>query len=451
MSHPRARDSSSWRRPRSLFGRLMLIWLIGTSIVLVSSLALFFGERGRTARGHVFEQIATDIVTVVWLLDAQPPSDRLATLARLQAQRKRYHFALAPLPPGRPLGAEFEHPAWTQLAHHLADRPLELRAVAGEAGQRPMLYLGTRLSDGTPFLVEATAPRPPPPPQRTLAAFISFVVGLALLTWFATRFVTRPLRRLAQAALALGEDLERPPLPDDGPEEVRHASRAFNHMQEKIRGLFAERTRLLAAITHDLQTPLTRLRLRAEMLDEGALRDKTLADLAEMAALVADGLDYAKSMSPATEAVVATRLDALLDALVADYRDSRQPVTLTEVHPVTIATRPQRLRRLLTNLIDNALKFAGSATVTLIEDDDALVINVDDDGPGIPEAELSRVCEPFYRLEGSRNRNSGGTGLGLAIARQLAQTLAAELSIRNRPGGGLRASLQLPKKPSAHA
>ncbi|HMW16234.1 MAG TPA: ATP-binding protein [Accumulibacter sp.] len=429
----------------------MLIWLIGTSIVLASSLALFFGERGRAARGHVFEQIATDIVTVVWLLDAQSPAERQNTLARLQTQRKRYRFSLAPLPAGRPVDAEFEHPAWAPLAHQLADRPLELRAVAGEAGQRPTLYLGTRLSDGTPFLVEASAPRPPPPPPRTLAAFICFIAGLILLTWFAVRFVTRPLRRLAQAALALGEDLDRPPLPDEGPEEVRHASRAFNHMQEKIRGLFAERTRLLAAITHDLQTPITRLRLRAELLDDSTLREKTLADLAEMAALVADGLAYAKTMSPATEPIVATHLDVLLDALVADYRDSQQPVTLTEVRPVTIATRPQGLRRLLSNLIDNALKFAGPATVALVEENDAWVIRVDDDGPGIAEAELSRVYEPFYRLEGSRNRDSGGTGLGLAIARQLAQTLSAQLHLQNRPGGGLRASLHLPKSPVAHA
>ncbi len=444
----RSRPSGCGRRwrPRSLFGRLMLIWLIGTSIVLAASLALFFGERGRTTRGHVFEQIATDIVTVVWLLDAQPATERPATLARLQAQRPRYRFALASLPPGRALDTEFEHPAWKQLARHLADRPLELRAVGDAAERRPTLYLGTRLADGTPFLVETVAPRPPPPSLRTLAAFICFVVGLALLTWFAVRFATRPLRRLAQAALALGEDLERAPLPEDGPEEVRQASRAFNHMQAKIRGLFDERTRILAAITHDLQTPITRLRLRVEWLDDGALRDKTLADLAEMEALVADGLAYARSMNPASEAVVAVRLDELLDALVADYRDGGRPVSLTAVPPLTIDSRPQMLRRVLTNLIDNALKFAGSATLSLVEEDGGWTIRIDDPGPGIPEEELERVVEPFYRLEASRNRDSGGSGLGLAIARQLTQSLAGELRLRNRQTGGLQASLHLPKK-----
>lgn len=450
MSRLPAGRCARWR-PRSLFGRLMLIWLIGTSIVLAASLALFFGERGRTTRSHVFEQIAADIVTVVWLLDAQPAAERPATLARLQAQRPRYHFALAPLPPGRAVDTEFEHPAWKQLARHLADRPLELRAVGNPAERRPTLYLGTRLADGTPFLVEAVAPRPPPPSLRTLAAFTCFIVGLGLLSWFAVRFATRPLRRLAQAALALGEDLERAPLPEDGPEEVRHASRAFNHMQAKIRGLFNERTRILAAITHDLQTPITRLRLRAELFDDGMLRDKMLADLAEMEALIADGLAYARSTSPATEAVVAVRLDQLLDALVSDYCDSQQPVTLAGVPPLTIHTRPQMLRRVLTNLIDNALKFAGSATLSLVEENSGWTINVDDSGPGIPEAELERVVAPFYRLETSRNRDSGGSGLGLAIARQLAQTLAADLRLRNRPEGGLQASLHLPKSVPTHA
>jgi signal transduction histidine kinase len=210
-------------------------------------------------------------------------------------------------------------------------------------------------------------------------------------------------------------------------------------MQTRLRGLFAERTRILAAVSHDLQTPITRLRLRAELMDDAALRDKMLADLSAMQALVEEGLAYAGSTAAPREAAILTDLDALAASLVADYTDAGQPVSLTGSNGRPLLTRPHTLRRLLGNLVDNALKFGGSAELRLELSGNVPVIVVRDSGPGIPEAELDKVFDPFYRVESSRNRDTGGTGLGLAIARQLADALGAELSLRNNAPGGLEA------------
>lgn len=429
------------RHPRSLFGRLMLIWLLGLALVLAVSSWLYLGERGRAARNTMFEHMALDVVTVVALMESLPAAERGVWLQRLE--RSGYRFRLAPLPEGKPLSEDFDHPAWTRLRQGLDGRPLEMRAALAGHRHRPTLFLGTRLNDGSPFLVEANAPLPATPPARTLAAMLALVVGIVLVTLLAVRIATRPLSRLAQAAEALGEDLDRPPLEEEGPVEVRRAATAFNAMQTRLRGLFAERTRILAAVSHDLQTPITRLRLRAELMDDGALRDKMLADLAAMQALVEEGLAYAASTVAPKEAAIQTDLDALAASVAADYADAGRPVSLSGASGRAVLIRPKTLGRLLGNLIDNALKFGGSAELVLDVAEGRPVIVVRDDGPGIPEAELDKVFEPFYRLESSRNRETGGTGLGLAIARRLAEALGAELSLRNRAEGGLEARVLL--------
>lgn len=435
------------RHPRSLFGRLMLIWLLGLALVLAVSSWLYLGERGRATRNTMFEHMALDVITVVGLMDSLPAAERTVWLKRVE--RSNYRFLLAPLPEGKPLGEDFDHPAWTRLRAGLDGRPLEMRAALAGTHHHPTLYVGTRLADGSPFLVEATAPLPGTPPARTLAAMLALVFGVVLVTLVAVRIATRPLSRLAKAAEALGEDLDRPPLEEEGPVEVRRAAVAFNWMQTRLRGLFAERTRILAAVSHDLQTPLTRLRLRAELMDDGLLRDKMLADLAAMQGLVEEGLSYAASTAAPKEAAIVTDLDALVASVVADYTDAGQKVRLVGSSGRKVLTRPKTLSRLLGNLVDNALKFGGDAELVLDAADSFPVIRVRDHGPGIPDAELEKVFEPFYRLESSRNRETGGTGLGLAIARQLASALGAELSLCNRSEGGLEASVLLASDPLA--
>ncbi len=218
---------------------------------------------------------------------------------------------------------------------------------------------------------------------------------------------------------------------------MKHAARAFNAMQKRIAGYMAERVEILAAISHDLQTPITRMRLRTDLMDSDQDRDKFRQDLDAMNALVREGVTYARTLHGATEPPCRIDADALLESMVADYEDSGEQVLLEGRTAQPIVTRPNALRRILTNLIDNALKFGSRrAPAGAGRRPTASSLAVVDNGPGIPPDQLENVLKPFYRVEGSRNRNTGGTGLGLAIAHQLAMAMGAELVLRNRPKAG---------------
>jgi signal transduction histidine kinase len=266
---------------------------------------------------------------------------------------------------------------------------------------------------------------------------------LAVCAWYAVRLVTRPLAQLADAADELGPDLKGAELAEEGPTEVRHAARAFNAMQKRIAGYMSERVEILAAISHDLQTPITRMRLRTDLMDSDHDRDKFRQDLDAMHALVREGVTYARTLHGATEPPCRIDADALFESMVADYEDSGEQVLLEGRTGEPIVTRPNALRRILTNLIDNALKFGTDVRLQVHAEADRLVLAVIDNGPGIPPDQLENVLKPFYRVEGSRNRSTGGTGLGLAIAHQLAVAMGAELALRNRGEGGLEARLTL--------
>jgi signal transduction histidine kinase len=255
------------------------------------------------------------------------------------------------------------------------------------------------------------------------------------------------LARLAEAANALAPGLATQPLPETGSTEVAQAAAAFNAMQRRIDGHLAERMRILAAVSHDLQSPITRMRLRVDLLDDAELREKLHGDLAAMQSLVGEGLAYARSAHSGVEAPCALDLHALLDSLACDYADAGQTVAFAGCAGLILQTRPQTLRRVLINLVDNALKFAGEVEMAVhLTSDNRICIDVLDRGPGIAQSELQAVLQPFYRLEGSRSRDTGGTGLGLAIAQQLSQALGGELALSNRSGGGLQARLCLPPR-----
>ena len=268
---------------------------------------------------------------------------------------------------------------------------------------------------------------------------------LAVLTWIAVRLATRPLMKLAKAADALGPDVKGNELPEEGPQEVARAAAAFNSMQRRIADYLAERIHILAAVSHDLQTPITRMRLRVDLMDDSVQRDKLRSDLNAMQILVEQGIAYARSAHDVAEKPCQTDLDALLGSLVCDYLDAGQTVCLIGRIGRPLVTRPHTLRRIIINLADNALKFGKEAEIMVkAEGHDHVYIAVRDRGPGIPGSELTAVLQPFYRIEGSRNRESGGTGLGLAIAQQLTVALGGTLALSNRKGGGLEVLLSLP-------
>jgi signal transduction histidine kinase len=334
-----------------------------------------------------------------------------------------------------------QRPATLYAAHPGDDRPHPGLAIVHAPGRR-------HPAAGPP--VEASAPLPrdhAASARHFLAAIAALVLGVGSLT-----LARRAHRHAAAVAHGAGRARARRgpgrahPLDTRGPTEVRQAADGLQ--PDAARAVARARSRSAPAswppISHDLQTPITRLRLRAELIDDEGLRDAHAGrPRRPCRAWSKEGLAYAASTVAPQEVAIQTELDALAASVVADYADAGQPVTLVGASGRTVLVRPKTLARLLGNLIDNALKFGGSAELVLEVAEGRPVILVRDRGPGIPEAELDKVFEPFYRLESSRNRETGGTGLGLAIARQLAAALGAELSLRNLAQGGLEARVLL--------
>jgi signal transduction histidine kinase len=286
----------------------------------------------------------------------------------------------------------------------------------------------------------------PPPAARPRVLdpwFLSGLgVALALLSFFVARFASRPVRQMATAAQALGESLDAPPLADAGPTEVRQAAHAFNTMQTRLRRAMDDKAQVLAAVTHDLQTPLTRLRLRVEKVTDPELKDRLLGDLAATQALVKEGLELARS-EPSQEPFARLALDSLLRSIADDEADAGRPVVFTGGCDCDVMVRPRALRRCVANLIENAVIHGGNARISARVDGDKVFLDIEDDGPGIADADLERVLEPFVRLEDSRSRETGGSGLGLTIAGRLARDNRARLVLRSRKPRGLTATLIL--------
>lgn len=297
------------------------------------------------------------------------------------------------------------------------------------------------------FLAEPLSPRPPPSllhPGMLLDIGVR-LGALMLVAWIGARWLSRPIRQLVSAARGLGEDIHQPPLPEDGTVECREASRVFNQMQAQIRQQLDERDRFVAAVSHDLRTPLTRLRLRAEGLSDADEQQRFRQDIHEMDAMISATLDYLRGAADA-EAPVPLDLSALVNSMADDRQACGQAVT-TEGTARPLRAQASALRRCIDNLVDNAVRYGDAAHIRLLDAPDRVCIEISDRGPGIPEDELDKVLEPFYRLEGSRNRSTGGVGLGLSIAYDIARRHQGRLLLRNGPEGGLVATLELPRTP----
>lgn len=300
---------------------------------------------------------------------------------------------------------------------------------------------------GREILVSLGIEQPVYSPQHHPFRLYSFIVRLAAVaftSWIAARWLTYPIKRLANAADELGRNLNSPLIDEaSGPSEVRQASRVFNQMQSRIKQQMEERNRFLAAVSHDLRTPLTRLKLRAEKIDQHDLQSDVQNDINEMASIIDTTLDYLRGNEHPEETCLFD-IDALVHSLAEDANESRNVITVTgKVHPIRL--QPVAIRRCLNNLLENALRYGESATVAMDETADKVVIAIHDAGPGIPEEKLEAVFAPFYRLDSSRSRHSGGVGLGLSIARDMARKQGGDVTLANAPEGGLVATLLLPR------
>lgn len=310
---------------------------------------------------------------------------------------------------------------------------------------RHLMLVSIRLDDGSWVnFSSSTLGAAQHPDWNLTAIMICFAVGIVVVALLLLRWATRPLRDLALAAERFSLDQAPQPLPEDGPAEVRRAARAFNTMRERIQRLVTERMQAMAAVSHDLRTPITRLRLRSELLDDDATRRLIDADLGEMEEMIDSTLEYLRG-GISREALRPIDLASVIETVVDEHLDQGHKVSLSGLSAAPILGRVLPLKRAFSNVIGNAVKYGGSASVTIAEADGSIVVTVEDDGPGIPPAEMERVFHPFVRLEESRGRQTGGSGLGLTIAQAVTRSHEGKVMLENRTEGGLRVAVSLPK------
>lgn len=327
---------------------------------------------------------------------------------------------------------------------------------AGPAVDRPgsRVFIEAALSDGRWLLFTSDLGPPPVDPVATKFSRVSFASWLFLsvllgvsLSALAARRLTKPLSQLATAVERTGGSGDVLPIPSRGPREVRGTIEAFNRMQERLRRTNEDRTRMIAAMSHDLRTPLTRLRLRTELVEDQDQQQKMLRDLDMMGDMIESVLALARDDAK-REPRSLVDLSALVEGICEDASDAGEPVAFSGPRGVTISCRPTALRRAISNLVDNAVKYGGSAAVSLSSETERVVIAVEDEGPGIPPSQREKVFEPFYRIDSSRDPDTGGVGLGLSVTRSIIWEHGGEISLASRMGGGLSVRLELPSDPA---
>ncbi len=472
--------------PQSLFGRLIAASVLAVLVAEAFALVLIAHERGNFVLQSNIREWSRRIGEITFLLQPLSASEREAAITRLIEQPRRFARFLAGGGPYRrrmpgfmpergdptpyimvrlPLAPDFEPALKQQLqatlgsAYQVSIKPTTdaaRRAIPvstpffepreGAGMQLFDVTVGFPDGDAAVFRI-ASMPRGVPLSRNLFVNLALLVVVLVIALYATARSITRPLSNLVRAAEGLGRDVRQPKLEEKGSRELRDAARAFNTMQDRLQRYLDSRTRVLAAMSHDLKTPLTRLRLQVETaLEDPAIQARFGKELDEMESMVRGALALFRGLDD-DETLAPIDINALLATLQSEFKEMGAEVTVEGKAGQPFTGKPQALKRCLTNLIANAIKFGVRAKI-VVEDGIALVIRVRDEGPGIPPEELERVFEPFYRVESSRNRDTGGTGLGLSIARDVAQAHGGSLVAQNLPGGGLEALLVLPRSRS---
>lgn len=411
----------------------------------VASVARLLDRAGSDERKDLVEALNSPILSVSWTPDPVFPHDHdesqelSAVRAALepyfgQLEKRRIHVMERHASDLFTDHGAHHTPNWTsvlRLAHNMPDN--QIVQVSLQLNDGSWANFGLTLVRSASLLSHSS-----------VLSTLIMALGIALFSVLATRWIGRPLATFARAADRLGRDVNAPPLPPDGPKEVRSAAAAFNDMQERIRRFVEDRTRMMAAISHDLRSPITRLRLRAEMLPEGEARTRMLADLADMEEMVSSTLEFARGEST-DEAVQTIDLAATLEAICDNATDMGLAAEYQWNGRLVCACRPLALKRALTNLVENAARYGGQAMVQAEHQGRDIRVVIEDQGPGIPEDCLEKVFTPFFRLEASRNRKTGGMGLGMTVARTIIRAHGGDITLENKPEGGLQVSVTLPQ------
>jgi signal transduction histidine kinase len=473
---PRLRKIAAALWPATLASQLIVLLLAAIVIAQALSIWIFHDERRIALVAAARDNLLSRAVALAGLMEDTPPDLQERILVASSSRFAVFWLGDTPLAPA-PGSSRIEHRlqgymaqdlrpgqavhlniladekrgprrwkeddddkrSWRDVPRH--ERPKNLRKIMNKPED---LSISIRMADGR-WLNVATSYRPPP------GAFLPLLVQLALtallivlIVGLALRRVTRPLKDLSVRAEKFGRGEEQEPLTPSGPREVRALTTAFNDMQDRLTRFVQDRTRMLAAISHDLRTPITSLRLRAEFIDDDENREKVIETLDEMAAMTEAALRFAKDEAQ-TEKAENADLGAILEALASDQQDLGHACKAVEPDErIVLPCRPMALKRALRNLIENGIRYGEAVTISTDIEDREAVIRIRDKGPGIPEDRLKDVFEPFVRLEESRSEETGGIGLGLAITRSIIHAHGGRISLNNRPEGGLEAVVRLP-------
>jgi len=484
--------------PKSLTGQVILLLLVAVFAAQAANLVFIADQRQLAIRAAARQQVLERTASVVKLLEETPPALHDQVLQSVNTRTLRFRLSPDSVVPADVPASEINTLVRKRLLRRLGDRQVAVRVDARRPdfgfpwrhhhdddddgwrhrGQRmfdddddddddndkhrrrgPMggwwgwpnraleLRLAVETGGGMWLNAETVLPLPRPPWGRALTWSVIVILILSGGAVVIVRRVTRPLGNLAKAAEAAGRGERPAPVTEEGPEDLRETIRSFNHMHQRLHRFVEDRTRLLAAISHDLRTPITTLRLRAEFIEDEETRRKVLETLDDMQRMAEATLDFAREEA-AAEDTRTVDLAALIGSLCDDLNDIGQDVKFENGSSLPYACRPSALKRAIGNLIDNAVAYGERARVSVTETAEEILINVDDDGPGVADTEMDDVFKPFVRLEASRSRETGGIGLGLAIVRSIVRGHGGEVTLENRAEGGLRAMIQLPKAAS---
>jgi signal transduction histidine kinase len=438
--------------PSSLAGRLFLAVVLAVVTAQAVAGAILLTQKDRVARHIAREFTAERVPRVADLLMSMPADRRGDVLHLLRTEWTRYDLADAP-----GVGAGPGEPGFRERLRAAVPGDVgDIRAMIRDVPERGLGPDGTPLPDGDVLAVALRLPGGqwlnvqrvlhPPVPELLWPLGVSLALSalaVAFAAAIAVRRIVRPLNTLSDAVERLGRGETVAALPAEGPADVQRTTAAFNVMAERLTRFVADRTRMLAAIAHDLRTPIAGMRLRAEMIDDAETRERILAGLNDMAEMTEAALAFAKADAQ-EEATRTVDLASLVESVVDDFADMGADVAFDGPERLDHPCRSSALKRAVRNLVTNGVRYSGAARVRLRQGAEGVDLTVADDGPGIPETELERVFDPFVRLEQSRNRETGGTGLGLAIARTIARAHGGDVVLENRAEGGLLARLTLP-------
>ena len=431
----------------TLAGRTVLVSLIGISLMHVLSLWSYEAALDHELKLAQETRLADRLIAIKRSIRLVPVAERDEVAHQLSAGPLEVHWSRSERAVAGGAGAQ----AWAGLPAWLRQLAPEFGAgdvivgAAGQDGDPHVALVSMRLPDDTWVNVSLFAyGRARSAGHETLLSTTTMALGVVLLSVIIANWVTRPIRTVANAVRALKPGSDGATIPETGPREVRDLAVAFNDMQRRITRLIDERTRALAAVSHDLRTPLTRLKLRIEDLGNAEASAAIAGDIAEVEQMIDSTLSYLRGEEK-DEAVRPIDLATLLETLADDASDLGHDVTLSGPRSVVVRGRHIGLKRAFSNLILNAVKYGARARIAIEALPSTVAVHIDDDGPGIPADKLDAVLEPFVRLEASRNRETGGAGLGLTIAKANIEADGGTLTFGNRPEGGLGATVTLPR------